>query len=187
MPRGNDFNKNARAAVGLAFALILSACSALTPTSTPTAAPTATSALLATPTLSPTPTISVATPSETPAPAPTSATPSTSDTLDCRVLNQAFKNGLHVGPGTHFDMGWRVQNTGTAAWDPGTVEFAPFAGTRMYAWAPPRLQQTVASGDIVLLVADLIAPKSSGKYTTVWALKQGDQFFCRVQLTINVP
>ncbi len=84
-------------------------------------------------------------------------------------------------------MAWQVQNTGTAPWDPDRVDFTYYGGTKMYASTPTHLAQTVASGDIVLLVADLVAPKNPGKYTTVWALRQGDEYFCQVRLTINVP
>lgn len=84
-------------------------------------------------------------------------------------------------------MGWKVRNTGTAAWDPATMEFSYLGGTKMYASTPTHLPRLVESGENVLLVADLVAPKNPGKYTTVWALKQDDEYFCQVRLTIYVP
>ncbi len=168
--------------VGLA--LMLMACVGQ---SAPAATPTTELTETPQPTLAPTLTASPAAPSATPTIPATAVTEGTSGSLDCQVQTQAIKNGRHFSPGQHFDMGWMVRNTGSASWDPNEVYFTYYGGTKMYASTPTRLQQVIASGDTVLLVADLVAPKNPAKYTTVWALKQADQFFCQVRLTIYVP
>ncbi len=176
------------AALVIAGMAALTACAGpSTPIATPTIPATAISSATQPPTMPPTATIAVVTPSEARASSTPGVTPGSSGTLDCRVLVQATRNGRHFAAGQHFDMGWKVENVGTLAWDPEDVVFTFYGGTKMYASTPTHLQQTVASGDIVLLVADLVAPKNPGKYTTTWSLKQGDKYFCPVRLMIYVP
>jgi hypothetical protein len=153
----------------------------LTPTTVP---PTMTAAQTALP-VSPT-----AMPSATPLPTDTAMptpTESVSDQLSCKVLSQSMKNNRHFGPREDFEMGWLVRNNGTAAWDPSSMVFTYFSGTKMYLFSPAHLQTTVNHGDEVALGASLMAPKSSGAYTTVWALRQGTYNFCYVSIRIIVP
>ena len=138
-------------------------------TSTPTAA------------LSPTPL-----PTDTPSPMPTS-TESISDQLSCKLLSQSIKNGRHFSPKEDFEMGWLVRNNGTVTWDPNSIDFAYYSGSKMYLFSPAHLQTSVAHGETVALGASLVAPKASGSYTTVWALRQGTYDFCHVSLRIIVP
>lgn len=65
--------------------------------------------------------------------------------------------------------------------------FAYLAGTRMDLNDVYRLPETVPPDGKVGLSASLVAPRKEGGYTTVWALRRGDNFFCRMSLTINVP
>jgi hypothetical protein len=37
------------------------------------------------------------------------------------------------------------------------------------------------------LSVDMAAPKNSGAYTTVWALRRGQDAFCQLSLRIIVP
>ena len=144
-----------------------------------TASATATS----TPTIAPSPTPM---PTSTPSLTPTFAGP-TPVALSCRVLSQSIKNNRHFSPKEDFEMGWLVRNNGAAAWDPGSVDFAYFSGTRMYLFSPNHLQAIVNPGETVALGASLVAPKNSGTYTTVWALWQGAYDFCHVSVRIIVP
>jgi hypothetical protein len=170
--------------MGVVLVGLLAACSvapAATPLPTITASPSPT--FTAIPTEIP--------PSATPtaeASSPTPATPeSTLGTLDCRLLTQSLRNGSHIGPKDRFDMGWLVRNTGTAVWDPGAVEFVYLGGTRMFVSPQSALQETTEPGNSTLLVADMVAPKSDGAHTTIWALRKGSDYFCRVSVTITVP
>ena len=178
-----------------ALALLLASCAA---PSTPLAGPT--SARTPTPSITPGPAPSL-TPSPTTTPEPTLSlvpspsagspsarllTPTESKALDCALLMQSVKNGTHYKSREEFSIGWKVRNTGTAGWDPGALDFMYIAGTRMYQYPLTQLQGAVDPGNTVILSADLRAPRNPGKYSTTWSLRQGDNYFCRVSLTIFV-
>ena len=183
------------AMVFMALALFLASCAAPStpiPSSmsarTPTPSMTAESALSLTlapsatlePTLSPGPS-----PSASASSAP-SQTPTGSGALDCALLMQTVKNGAHYRPGELFSISWKVRNTGAAGWDSGTLDFTYIAGTKMYQYPLVHLQGTVDPGNIAYLMADMRAPRNPGKYSTTWSLRQGDNYFCHVGLTIYV-
>ncbi len=180
------------ALVFIALALLLTACAAPSmptsstasaPTATPSTTPAATSSLTLTPSLIP--------PSETSTPEAPTATPtsetSASGGLDCKLLSQSVRNGAHFGARERFSVGWKVRNSGDEAWDPDSVVFTYLGGTKMFRSQLVQLEGTVSHGQTVALVADMVAPKNTGKYTTFWTLRQGTQDFCHVSLTIYVP
>jgi hypothetical protein len=140
-------------------------------------------------TLTLTPTLAPITPSAT-ATLEVNITPtpegSTRPELDCKVLSQSVKNGSRFASRERFDIGWMVQNTGTATWEPGVVEFAYAGGSKMYQYQPVQLTHSSPPGDITTLFADMVAPKTPNRYTTVWALRRGDEYFCKVNVTIYV-
>lgn len=103
------------------------------------------------------------------------------------MLSQSVRNGSHFGPRERFDVGWKVRNNSGTSWDPGTVYFAYFSGTKMYQAPRYDLPTSVSRGDTVALGASMLAPKSSGSYTTVWSLRSGSEDFCHVVLRIVVP
>ena len=84
-------------------------------------------------------------------------------------------------------MGWKVRNNGGAAWDPSTVTFAYFSGTKMYQAERYDLPEAVNRGHTVALGASMVAPRNAGSYITVWSLRSGNDSFCRVSLRIIVP
>jgi hypothetical protein len=49
-----------------------------------------------------------------------------------------------------------------------------------------KLKESVASDTWTQIVVPMVAPRSSGHYTTVWALWYGDNDFCHVRLSITV-
>jgi hypothetical protein len=97
------------------------------------------------------------------------------------------RNGAHFEPSARFDVGWKVKNTGTLAWEGGSVYFAYFGGSKMDRADVYALPESVPAGAKVALSASLVAPKRPGGYTTTWALRRGESRFCRVSLTIYVP
>jgi hypothetical protein len=141
---------------------------------TPTVTPTATEAPTLTPTLTPTITL-------------TPFLGAFPGDLDCKVRSQSMKNGTHIDARTRFDVGWKVINTGTVTWEPGNTDFTYVDGTRMYQAEALPLQTVVAPGDVVALSAALLSPKHPGTYMTVWALRRGENRFCRVSVEIIVP
>jgi hypothetical protein len=107
--------------------------------------------------------------------------------LECRVLTQSVRNGVHRSPNERFDVGWKVRNTGRLGWDAGTVYFAYSGGTKMDRDDVYYLPDTVSPGNTAALSASMVAPRRDGGYTTIWSLHRGADRFCRVSLTIYVP
>ncbi len=141
------------------------------------------------PTLTLTPTLETIIPSETATLEVTitpTRKPSNKPELDCKVLSQSIKNGSKFASKEHFDVSWMVKNTGKATWEPGVVDFAYAGGSKMYSYQPVPLTHSSAPGDVTTLSADMVAPKTPNKYTTVWALRRGDVYFCKVNVTIYV-
>ena len=117
------------------------------------------------------------------------------DKLDgCTLLTQSPADGRHYAAKASFTVSWKVQNTGSR-WDRDTVDFAYDSGTRMYTKQVYRLPVDIPRGEYVTFNVPMTAPKSSGTYTTVWALRRGqvaypnpgDDRFCHVSLKIRVP
>jgi len=106
--------------------------------------------------------------------------------LDCRLEWQSPGSGIQYKSGDHFSVGWKVTNTGTATWSPGTVEFTYLGGAKLHRDPLVELEASVSPGESVVLTADMRAPKNSTKYSTYWGLRRGDTFFCRVTVWIYV-
>ena len=173
----------------LAVVILLLACNIPFVAQPSPAPPTASAPPQATLTLTPTlpaltlPVTATATSSVTVTPAPPS---STRPELDCKVLQQSPKNGSKFASKERFDISWTIKNTGTATWDPGVVVLAYAGGVKMYLSQPVQLTHSSPPGDITTLAADMIAPRTPNRYTMTWALRRGDEYFCRMAVTILV-
>jgi hypothetical protein len=167
-----------------ALATLAISCTVSTPTAAPSSTPPPTQTPSPAPTLTPSPVPATSTAEEIATP---TSPASVAGALSCRVLSQSVKNGTHFNPKDRFDMAWMVRNTGAAVWDAASTDFMYYSGERMFQSDRTQLQESVAPGDTVLLVADLLAPKSTGNHFTVWTLRQGDVDFCHVTLSITVP
>ena len=183
----------------MTLALLLGACAAPStppPSSTPGSAPTPIPSDTPQPTLSPTATVSV-TPTEilpptapfffslptfTPTPLGTPAV-----ALQCQLLSQSVADGTEFKPKENFEPGWKITNTGTAPWLPGNVDFAYFSGSKMHKYTPVPLQINVDPGDTTVVTVEMAAPKSEGTYKATWSLRRGNDYFCRVSVSIYVP
>jgi hypothetical protein len=111
---------------------------------------------------------------------------SSSDKYACQILSVSPANGTSLKGQTDFDATWKVKNTGTKTWDENSVDFIYYSGTEMNKVAGYDLSSSVKPGSQISLGADMVAPKKSGNYTTTWALRVGDNEFCKMSLTINV-
>ena len=60
------------------------------------------------------------------------------------------------------------------------------SGSRLQVSDENRLRELVEPGATTSLIVDMVAPRSSGRYTTAWALWSGENAFCRMSLTIAV-
>lgn len=169
--------------LSVVLGLLLTSCAGPLPATTSTPPNTSAPSLTPPPAATTTPTLE-----------PTSAAPSVTPTFDlsapgalsCRVRSQSVRNNTKFDPKERFDMAWQVKNTGDAAWDPESVRFAYYSGSRLQVSDVNQLRETVNHGDMTSLVTDMIAPRSSGAYTTFWSLWYGDNDFCHMSLTIVV-
>jgi hypothetical protein len=117
-------------------------------------------------------------------------TPSPTETpsreLDCKVLWQSVINDARMGPNMTFSVAWTITNTGTATWDPEGVDFTYVSGIKMNQTPLVHLPTTVGPGETVTLAVDMRTPNKTSRYSTVWSLRRGEDFFCSVRLTISV-
>jgi hypothetical protein len=157
------------------------------PTATPapsaTPAPTATPAETATPSgpISPLAHVTIVLPDVMP-----TYDLSAPEAFRCRVRVQAVRSGTKFAPRERFDMAWKVDNVGSALWDPDRVQFTHYSGSKLYVSPVSRLQERVDPGATTLLVTDMRAPATPGDYSTTWALRYGSTDFCHVSVSIKV-
>jgi hypothetical protein len=105
---------------------------------------------------------------------------------DCKLNWQSPGDGVKVAPRHEFSTGWKITNTGGLTWSPERVTFTYLSGAQLHHEAVVQLKSGVAPGGSVILTVDMTAPRNRTQYTTYWALRQGDEYFCRVGLTILV-
>ena len=73
---------------------------------------------------------------------------------------------------TQFESRWTLKNTGTRAWTPSRVTLVYVSGVKMHIGDGfQKLTENVEPGKLVLLIVDMLSPKNSGKYITVWGLE----------------
>ncbi len=109
-----------------------------------------------------------------------------SSELQCRVISQSIADGTEFKPGERFSVNWKVRNTGSATWFPGSMVWSYIGGTKMHLYSPESLTLTVPPGEETGLSVDMRAPKGSTYYTTSWGLVRGTQAACVVRVTILV-
>jgi hypothetical protein len=178
--------QNAQAELTQAALLNPSATPTLLPTNTPetpTATPTATNTAVP-----PTAVPIIVLPSATPIPytATPSATATRSD-LNCTVTGFSPANGYKLKPGGDFDGRWTIKNTGSATWTTSGTDFAYASGTKFQSHVDViDLPSEVSNGNSVELIIDMLAPTSTGSYTTTWVLRKDGTNFCYVSLSIVV-
>ena len=160
--------------------------SLLPPTATFTSTPLPTRTASATPTFTPTFIIRIGPRVSSSTAVPTDLTQSSGD-LGCKLLSQSPADGSHFAPKENFSVSWRVRNTGSADWKASSVDFAYISGAKIHETGLYDLINNVRVDATVNLVVDMIAPKNSGTYTTIWALRQNSVEFCHVDLKIHVP
>ncbi len=96
-----------------------------------------------------------------------------------------------IQPGTAFQKGWRIQNTGTCTWQTnyyllyvdGNTPAARMGGQATF------VPQPIAPGQMVDMWVSLVAPLQPGVYKGIWALhnSQGRAFGDRIWVGITVP
>lgn len=191
----------------LVFALLLSACSQTTPTSTEipgyvyTVVAQTLTALYTPVTDTPTPVPPTDTPMPTATPVMTLGTPtptqaatkaasgnSGSGTCD----NAKFANDVTIpdntvmSPGQTFTKIWAIKNTGTCDWDK-TYALKFYSGDKMDGHQTA-VGTIVVAGDTTTISIPMVAPTTPGKYTGTWSMINNSLFYFGqfVEVTIVV-
>ncbi|MDA1330545.1 MAG: NBR1-Ig-like domain-containing protein [Chloroflexi bacterium] len=148
----------------------------LTPSATNTPVPTATPAV--TNTLAVPPTVTSA---------PAGASAGTSCNLMGFVSDVTVSDGEQIAAGTTFTKTWRLSNDGTCTWDT-TYSVAFFSGDQMSGPATQLLTASVAPGAESDISVDLVAPSTSGTYSSFWVLRTAaGENFGSFYVEIKVP
>ena len=173
--------------------LLLSACNASTPTSTPTidlnplrteVASTVlaevTQALALTPSATPIPSLTATlAPSFTPA-QPTTTSTGPQGTLASETpgaptddlaewVSQSVADGAVFTPGEDFTITWRLKNVGTSTWTPAYL-FRYYSGNTFGAPEEILLGQEVPPGETVDISISMKAPTTLGDYRSDWVM-----------------
>jgi hypothetical protein len=163
-------------------------------------------ALMIPPSLTPTVTslpTSTLPPSETPSPTfvfilPTSTVPSPTPIASltpegtptsqfaCRVDSQSPADNSTFAPGTDFDAGWQVTNTGSSRWEATSADYRYISGDKIHKNKAYDFTKSVGAGKSTTIIVDMKAPNSPGTYSTTWMISVGKNRFCAMNLTIVV-
>lgn len=108
------------------------------------------------------------------------------DDFACEVRSVSPVNGTSFNGRADFDVTWKVKNIGQKNWSEGAIDFVFDSGTSMSDTAGYDLPTDVKRQETIDLAVDLEAPRRGGSYTTTWALRRGNNSFCKMSLTINV-
>jgi hypothetical protein len=146
--------------------IVITATSAPSPTAAP-----ATQTLVPTATLIPTakpPTGGVVYPTPTRRAGPDQA----------QLLSQDPRDGTAYSAGVEFDGTWTFKNIGTSTWNT-TYDYRFSGGTNLAKAKLYSVPKTVAPGETVTLITDMVAPAEGGRYTSYWELtnQNGDVFY----------
>lgn len=110
---------------------------------------------------------------------------------DLSFDDRNFTNIQQIPPGTPFQKGWRLENTGTCTWTP-TYTMVYVGGnsplSRM-GGQPTAVGTSVAPGQQYDMWIDLVSPAYPGTYVGYWQMSndQGLAFGQRVWAAITVP
>lgn len=110
---------------------------------------------------------------------------------DLSYDDQNLSNIQEVPPGTAFQKGWRVRNTGTCTWD-SSYFLVPTRGNNPAArmgGVPTPVQGTVAPGQTYDFWVNLTAPIQPGTYVEYWTMQAPDGvlFGDAIWVAITVP
>lgn len=121
-------------------------------------------------------------PISTPSPVPISTQITSPIGSNCRVLtviqSVTYPEGAVLAIDTPFVKTWRVQNTGSCAWD-ASYSLVYFGGDKMEGpQKAPLADHPVLSGETIDLSVPLVAPAKPGVYRGQWMLRSstGDLF-----------
>ncbi|MGD2050355.1 MAG: transporter substrate-binding domain-containing protein, partial [Chloroflexota bacterium] len=110
---------------------------------------------------------------------------------DLSYDDQNLTNIQEVPPGSAFQKGWRVRNSGTCSWD-SSYFLVPTRGNNPAArmgGVPTPIQGTVAPGQTYDFWVDLTAPIQPGTYVEYWTMRAPDGvlFGDAIWVAVTVP
>lgn len=152
---------------------------AVLPTRVPTQPPTTLPTLVPSPTSAMAPTATALT--VTPSPAPSC------DYGAAFVADVTIEDDTAIPPGVQFVKTWRILNSGTCVWPPGT-ELVFDGGSQMNA-SPSAVVPPAEPGEVVDVTVRFRTPPSYGTYTSYWRIQlpQGERLGQRFYTRIIVP
>jgi hypothetical protein len=119
--------------------------------------------------------------------APTITFTPTQAALQCSVAEQSPASGAQFAKDADFDAKWKLKNTGTKMWQRENVDLKYVSGTKMQKYADIfDLEENVNPDGHVTFIVDMIAPNTTGRHTTTWALVDGSTTICTFSININV-
>ncbi|HSV85436.1 MAG TPA: NBR1-Ig-like domain-containing protein [Levilinea sp.] len=107
--------------------------------------------------------------------------------MGCQVVSASPNTIQSMSPNNDFDGVWQLKNTGSKNWDLKSIDYKYISGAKIYKHdAIYDLPKTVKPGETIKIVVDMIAPSTSGVYTTHWALVEGSATLCNMSISIKV-
>lgn len=108
------------------------------------------------------------------------------DDYACEILAVSPAYGTAFNGRQEFDASWTVKNIGQRNWSADNIDIVFDSGTNLSEEAGFDLPSDLRRQGTIDLAIDMRAPRRAGTYTTTWALRRGNNSFCRMSLTIRV-
>ena len=107
----------------------------------------------------------------------------------CTLVSKSPPDGMIAEPGGQLSATWVLVNSGTRTWD-NSVAFIHLDGPRLASpdFNKKDLGKDVKVGQSVTTPPIwFYAPKTSGKYRSVWGLRKSGHVFCTFTVKITIP
>lgn len=104
----------------------------------------------------------------------------------CNVFSVEPAEGTIFETRDDFIAKWGVKNIGRETWYRATMDYVYYNGAKLHKVASYDLPKGAEPGKNVFLTVDMEAFKDGGTFTTQWALKIDNIYFCPMALTIVV-
>jgi len=104
----------------------------------------------------------------------------------CSIFSTEPANNTVFTPRSDFIATWGVKNIGKKDWFRATMDYVYVSGDKLHEVSSYDLPKGVERGKNVFLPVEMATFKTSGTYTTTWALVAENIYFCKLTLTIIV-
>lgn len=154
------------------------------PTELPTETPLPT--LTPLPTWTPIPTETVA-PTATDASGPEIGKKQGNVNFACVVLSRTPQGIFEASSGQDIPVAWRIKNVGVRDLEKENIDIGYISGQKMAIGGILfDLTETIPAGKTGDIIITFEAPKTTGSYTTTWALFRGSNSFCQFSFSLVV-